>query len=599
VKSRHVAAFAPLATAAVAAAILLILLVAGLVNARLVGDLTLRYHALRTAFTADADALRMLLDEETGLRGYVATGDRTFLKPYFEARAGIAPTLVSLRAQLAAAGEPALAARADRMLALYARWDRQVARPSLAAGQPSRAIALQQRGKSIVDAFRAEAAVVRDGLAKHSDTLLDSTFAKLRVVSWITLSLIVLVAIAIFSFAAYQNRIRQTREREFHEREVAEESLHRLETLVQAMPQMVWIAGPRGEAVYFNDRWRAYTGKSPDNMFGPRDGIIHPDDLQRALETWRAAIENVTTFEIEYRLRGVDGNYRWFVGRGIPEVDDEGTIVRWFGTCTDVEDQKRASETRILALQRIADAFHRAQLPQRLPTTPEIAFDATYAPARDAAQFGGDWYDVFTFDERRFFFSMGDVTGHGLDAAVTMSRMRQAIFTLALVERDPATILERVNRLLMIVTDELVTAVCGTIDAETGEFTYASAGHPPALVVSPDGAIREMTSSAPPLGFSELLSIPRRSDRLNVGEMLVCYTDGIVEYAHDVIAGERRLHAVVAEIAAAGTEAPARTIAERVLGVGQRGPDDVAVLVIARTAAARRSQDTATAQRVS
>ncbi|ESR26749.1 sensor histidine kinase [Lutibaculum baratangense] len=120
----------------------------------------------------------------------------------------------------------------------------------------------------------------------------------------------------------------------------------RFRAIADSMPQMLWSTQPDGFHDYFNRRWYEYTGVQP----GSTDGVgwndmFHPDDRDRAWEIWRRSLETGEDYEIEYRLRRQDGAYRWVLGRARPVRDEAtGEIVRWFGTCTDIEETKRAEQ---------------------------------------------------------------------------------------------------------------------------------------------------------------------------------------------------------------------------------------------------------------
>ena len=123
-------------------------------------------------------------------------------------------------------------------------------------------------------------------------------------------------------------------------------------TLADTMPQMVWSTLPDGHYDYFNARWYAFTGM----RVGTTDGNIwnamfHPDDRQRAWDTWNHSLQTGQPYEIEYRLRRHDEQYRWTLGRAMPIRDENGTITRWFGTCTDIHDQRQAAE--VLSRSRV------------------------------------------------------------------------------------------------------------------------------------------------------------------------------------------------------------------------------------------------------
>ena len=133
--------------------------------------------------------------------------------------------------------------------------------------------------------------------------------------------------------------------REQAERKEAEASERRYRSLAEAIPQMVWSAGADGSIDYFNRRWYDYTGKTFEETQGwSWVSVLHPDDEKACLRTWREAVRTGQRYEIEYRLRRFDGVYRWHLGRAVPARDADESIVKWFGTCTDVDDQKRSEE---------------------------------------------------------------------------------------------------------------------------------------------------------------------------------------------------------------------------------------------------------------
>ena len=116
-------------------------------------------------------------------------------------------------------------------------------------------------------------------------------------------------------------------------------------TLADSVPQMVWICTPDGLNVYFNQRWVDYTGMSLADSYGRGwNTPFHPDDQQPAWDAWNQATKTGGPYRIESRLRAADGGYRWFLMRGVPLRDAAGRVVKWFGTCTDIDDLKRGEE---------------------------------------------------------------------------------------------------------------------------------------------------------------------------------------------------------------------------------------------------------------
>lgn len=119
----------------------------------------------------------------------------------------------------------------------------------------------------------------------------------------------------------------------------------RFDALAEALPQLVWSATETGTADYFNGHWCRFTGAPAVDSCG--EGwlrFLHPDDVDHASTVWADAVRNGGLYSVEYRLRRHDGEYRWMVARGLPVHDDFGTVLRWVGTCTDIDERVRTGE---------------------------------------------------------------------------------------------------------------------------------------------------------------------------------------------------------------------------------------------------------------
>ncbi len=125
--------------------------------------------------------------------------------------------------------------------------------------------------------------------------------------------------------------------------------------LADALPQMVWMAGSDGRIEYLNRQWSEYAGILPGEAGSPSSwtSIVHTADAPMAAERWQASVETGDPFDGEYRLLGKDGGYRWFLGRSRPVLGEHGKILRWFGTFTDIDGQKRAAEELSHALEEL------------------------------------------------------------------------------------------------------------------------------------------------------------------------------------------------------------------------------------------------------
>ncbi len=131
--------------------------------------------------------------------------------------------------------------------------------------------------------------------------------------------------------------------------------------MIDSLPALAWATRPDGYCDLLSRPWVDYTGFSEEEQHG--EGwmrMVHPDDLERVAENWRAAVDDRADYNLEYRLRRHDGVYRWFKAQGRPIRDEQGRIVRWFGISTDIEDQK-GTERELYEARRVAEEASRAK----------------------------------------------------------------------------------------------------------------------------------------------------------------------------------------------------------------------------------------------
>jgi two-component system, cell cycle sensor histidine kinase and response regulator CckA len=146
----------------------------------------------------------------------------------------------------------------------------------------------------------------------------------------------------------------QLQQRIEDQRSALENSWRRYQVLLEAIPQMVWTVNAEGRVEYVNRRWLEYTGLAPEKAGRLGwDQILHPDDRDRTWGAWKSALASGTEFEIEHRLRRAsDASYRWHLVRAVPMQGESGRVTNWFGTCTEIEDQKQ-NERAILEKQKL------------------------------------------------------------------------------------------------------------------------------------------------------------------------------------------------------------------------------------------------------
>src|SRR5262249_2214487 len=120
------------------------------------------------------------------------------------------------------------------------------------------------------------------------------------------------------------------------------ESEERFRSLANLVPSCVWTATADGSINYANEKWYAFSGQTPEQTIGKGwISAFHPEDRERCLAAWTKAVREGTDYEIQVRNRSADGKYRWFLTRACPVRDAQGHITGWFGTSTDIEQQKR------------------------------------------------------------------------------------------------------------------------------------------------------------------------------------------------------------------------------------------------------------------
>jgi PAS domain S-box-containing protein len=133
------------------------------------------------------------------------------------------------------------------------------------------------------------------------------------------------------------------------QRSALERNARRYQTLLEAIPQMVWMADAAGRVEYANRQWCEYTGLSIEQagQLG-WDAVLHPEDREGTLIAWEQARQAGSVFEIEHRLkRAVDSSYRWHLVRAVPFGGNAEEITNWFGTCTEIENQKQAETVNV------------------------------------------------------------------------------------------------------------------------------------------------------------------------------------------------------------------------------------------------------------
>jgi hypothetical protein len=241
--------------------------------------------------------------------------------------------------------------------------------------------------------------------------------------------------------------------------------------------------------------------------------------------------------------------------------------------------------TRALAeSRRVASVLSRELVPPNLPDLAGVRFGTYYRVAYEQDALGGDFYDVHG-DDDGWTAVVGDVFGKGVEAAVLTGKVRQAVRTASLVDRDPRRILDLANRTLVSDSDEtLVTAVCarGRKVGDVLHLDIASAGHPEPLVVRADGSVERVPVSGTVLGLVPSTTYSSVGIDLADGETCLFYTDGVAEApGHRTRFGDERMREVLLETGPCHVTAQVESVAVA-LSAHLRGRphDDIAILAV-------------------
>lgn len=327
----------------------------------------------------------------------------------------------------------------------------------------------------------------------------------------------------------------------------AEESLRESESrfrdLAENIPQLAWMTDATGWIFWYNRRWFDYTGTTLEEMQGWKwQAVHHPDHVVRVTEKFANHVRGGDAWEDVFPIRGKDGQYRWFLSRAFPIRDEAGMVVRWFGTNTDITEQREA-ERQIAEFaqkqQRVAETLQRSLL---LAPAEDVypGFDVTtvYEPAWDEAQIAGDFYDVFAPAPGKAAFVVGDVTGKGLKAASYTAEVKFALRALLREDPYPASALARLNRSLALgqaldrpgENSVCVALTLAVVDLQTGEAQLVAAGaEPPLWIHGTNGHAEEVYTTGVLVGADPDSRYDTRIVTLERGDTLLLTTDGVTE----------------------------------------------------------------------
>ncbi|HTP22629.1 MAG TPA: SpoIIE family protein phosphatase [Solirubrobacteraceae bacterium] len=614
--------------AAVVAAVTIGAAAVALGVALLLGDIVhLRSTATSTLRTGDyldatLDVERAVVDAETGLRGYVITGERQFLGPTRTAQAQLPQATAAL--ERAASNEGAFVARATAlansarayMTGYVPRVTKEVATHSAAA----QSVSTTALGKSLVDGIRGQTAELERLIsARQAARQRSARNSANRAVAVAIVVLIVLTGLTL-ALGGFLGWLLLGRERARERAAFLADSgalLDRGTTGEEVLDAFAKLALERGNAYCVAEELGGPQLLAPDLETGHVASgdatIVSPGDRPRAEEAWEQARRLAQTRRVTSTHTAVlpsqagDVHVLALAGMARGSLDarvllarrgrgwrrEEVQVIEALGARLALALQARALQARTEALYRrsdhIARTLQQSLLPEVIPDLPSCELAVRFAPAGEGDLVGGDFYDVYPVGDDHWAVVVGDVCGKGPHAAAVTAMARWTLRSLAGSLRPPAEVLRSLNAAMLRqdLDGRFITVAYAllSVGADEARVTVACAGHPPAIFVSEAGEPARLDAHGDLLGIWPEIQLAQVELRLVAGESLVLYTDGVTDQGP----GPQRLpeHA----LRDLGADPSARALADALRAESERWSpvprDDVAIVALRYLPAAR------------
>ena len=297
-------------------------------------------------------------------------------------------------------------------------------------------------------------------------------------------------------------------------------------SLIEAALDPLVTIGPDGKITDVNEATIAITGRARDELIGSdfSDYFTDPESARRG---YREVFAQGWVTDYPLTIRGKDGRLTDVLYNASVYRDHEGKVLGVFAAARDITALRELEEQRDIASKL---QFALLYIPQQVWG---VQFSHVYRSATKEASVGGDFYDVFTVKDGRIAVLIGDVSGHGVEAARIATLVKDVIHAFAHQSRRPSVVLRSTNELLLEKhIPGFVTLFLGILDPEDGSLTYSSAGHPNALLRS-RGEVTMLEAASSPLGIFPDSSWKESEVQLSKEDLLLLYTDGAIEARHD------------------------------------------------------------------
>jgi sigma-B regulation protein RsbU (phosphoserine phosphatase) len=548
---------------AAAVAVGIALLLGHTVHLRTTADATLRTG---TYLDATINLESKVVDAETGLRGYVITGNRLFLAPTQAAESALPRATLAL--EQAAEREGAYVSRAtalaDAARFYMASYVPAVQREVSTNLRQAQSFATTARGKQLVDGIRTKTEQLEHLISERQAARQRS--AKSSANAAVTVAIVVLVVLTALTLAlgGFLGWLLVGRERARERAAFLAEAgttLDRGTTSVEALETFATLVLSRGNGYCAAEELAGEDAVAPELEFAHVSsgdaGLVPPGDRPAIDAAWeqarllartrRATATHGATLESEHGqvqvlalaaiARGGLIARVVLARRGRPWRREEVEEIAGLGTRLALTLHARALQARTEALYRrsdhIARTLQESLLPTAVPHIPSCEVAIRFAPAGAGDLVGGDFYDVFDVGDDHWAIVIGDVCGKGPGAAAVTAMARWTVRSLAGSARSPVDVLRSLNTSMLRqdLDGRFITIVYAllTVGATEAHVTVACAGHPPAIFVSNEGEPATLGARGDLLGIWPEIRLDQVSLRLGDGDSLVLYTDGVTD----------------------------------------------------------------------